>query len=206
MNELIGTKDKIIKASKELFAAKGFSGTSIRDIAKLADVNLGAINYHFKSKELLYVHVFQTSYQWVEEAIKMISSKEDLDTKGFALKVFDFFTENKSALMNTFKIILDESIQIPEDAIESESTLLGPPGGDILETKIKKDLSLDLDEASIQWAVKVIFSTITYWSIISSSPILQSKCKGDPFFETKTQKESLKRLIDSLFMSLRANQ
>jgi TetR/AcrR family transcriptional regulator, fatty acid metabolism regulator protein len=47
------TPDKILKAARELFEEKGFDFTTVRDIAKKAEVNVALINYHFGSKELL---------------------------------------------------------------------------------------------------------------------------------------------------------
>jgi len=49
----LGTKDRIVSAAQELFAEKGFTATSMREITTRADVNLAAINYHFGSKENL---------------------------------------------------------------------------------------------------------------------------------------------------------
>ncbi|SHJ62359.1 TetR/AcrR family transcriptional regulator [Flavobacterium haoranii] len=43
----------IIDKSEKLFAEKGFDGTSIRDIAKEADINIAMISYYFGSKEKL---------------------------------------------------------------------------------------------------------------------------------------------------------
>ena len=43
----------IIDKSEKLFAEKGFDGTSIRDIAKAADINIAMISYYFGSKEKL---------------------------------------------------------------------------------------------------------------------------------------------------------
>ena len=45
------TRFRILDAAEELFAAKGFEGTSIREITRLADANVAAIHYHFGSKE-----------------------------------------------------------------------------------------------------------------------------------------------------------
>lgn len=45
------TRTRILDAAQELFAAKGFEGTSVREITRLADVNVAAIHYHFGSKE-----------------------------------------------------------------------------------------------------------------------------------------------------------
>lgn len=48
----------IIHAAEELFAEKGFAGTSVRDIAEAADVNLAMISYYFGSKEKLMEAMF----------------------------------------------------------------------------------------------------------------------------------------------------
>lgn len=53
------TKDKIINAAERLFADAGFSGTSLRQLTSLANVNLAAVNYHFGTKENLINEVFR---------------------------------------------------------------------------------------------------------------------------------------------------
>jgi AcrR family transcriptional regulator len=47
-------KHSIINAARPLFAEKGFHGTSIREIARAADVSEALIYKHFPSKEALY--------------------------------------------------------------------------------------------------------------------------------------------------------
>jgi AcrR family transcriptional regulator len=47
------TRDRILDAAERLFAAKGFSGTSLREVTASAGVNVAAIHYHFGSKEEL---------------------------------------------------------------------------------------------------------------------------------------------------------
>lgn len=49
------TKQKIIEAAGQLFAFRGLEGTSIRAIVKKAGVALCSVNYHYESKEQLYV-------------------------------------------------------------------------------------------------------------------------------------------------------
>lgn len=48
------TRTKILRAAARLFAQKGFSGTSVRDIVSAAGENVSAVNYHFGSKQKLY--------------------------------------------------------------------------------------------------------------------------------------------------------
>ena len=49
------TKARIIEAAGQVFANKGFEAATIREICRLAQVNLAAINYHFGDKQRLYV-------------------------------------------------------------------------------------------------------------------------------------------------------
>lgn len=44
---------EIIMITEKLFAEKGFDGTSIREIAKTADINVAMVSYYFGSKEKL---------------------------------------------------------------------------------------------------------------------------------------------------------
>lgn len=46
-------KIHILKIAEKLFAEKGFDGTSIRTIAKAADINIAMVSYYFGSKEKL---------------------------------------------------------------------------------------------------------------------------------------------------------
>lgn len=57
--EQIGTRERIIEAAGELFAANGFRATTVRDICGQAGVNVAAVNYHFRDKETLYGDVLR---------------------------------------------------------------------------------------------------------------------------------------------------
>jgi len=52
-------RDRLIEAARELFARDGFDAASVRDITARAHANLGAITYHFGSKEALYHAVIE---------------------------------------------------------------------------------------------------------------------------------------------------
>ena len=54
------TASRIVAVARELFARRGYDGTSIRAISTAAQVNLGAVTYHFGSKADLYAAVIQS--------------------------------------------------------------------------------------------------------------------------------------------------
>ena len=53
------TKGRILDVAEHLFAELGLDRVSVRDITEKAGVNLGAINYHFGSKNELIAAVFE---------------------------------------------------------------------------------------------------------------------------------------------------
>jgi AcrR family transcriptional regulator len=56
------TRERISAAALQLFAEKGFDGTSVRDIARAAGIAEGALYRHFASKEALARSLFLDGY------------------------------------------------------------------------------------------------------------------------------------------------
>jgi AcrR family transcriptional regulator len=54
----LATRVALLDAAERLFSQNGIEGTSIRDIVKEAGTNVGAINYHFGTKDRLALEVF----------------------------------------------------------------------------------------------------------------------------------------------------
>lgn len=55
------TKAAVLDAAKTLFVDKGFTATSVEDIAKLAHASKGAVYHHFSDKQAIFAEVFRTS-------------------------------------------------------------------------------------------------------------------------------------------------
>lgn len=53
MSDLNDKQLEILQVAEKLFSEHGFDGTSVRDIAKKADINIAMISYYFGSKEKL---------------------------------------------------------------------------------------------------------------------------------------------------------
>ncbi len=68
MKQSKDTRSRILDVAEELFSEQGFDRVSVRDITKMAQVNLAAINYHFGSKEDLIAAIFEREFVPVNEA------------------------------------------------------------------------------------------------------------------------------------------
>ena len=69
---IFGMKDtrlNLLKISARIFARKGYSGTSVRDIAKAAHINVSAIAYYFGGKRELF---FETIRYLIEQHRKEV--------------------------------------------------------------------------------------------------------------------------------------
>ncbi|MBU4276083.1 MAG: TetR/AcrR family transcriptional regulator [Proteobacteria bacterium] len=56
------TQERLLDEAERLFANKGYDAVSLREITAAAGTHLAAVNYHFGSKENLYLEVFRTRY------------------------------------------------------------------------------------------------------------------------------------------------
>lgn len=65
-------KAKILLASAQVFAAKGYDGASVREITSLADVNLANISYYFGGKEKLFHATIDAAFAPVMAFIESI--------------------------------------------------------------------------------------------------------------------------------------
>ncbi|PSA93625.1 TetR family transcriptional regulator [Bacillus atrophaeus] len=76
----LSTKDKIIEAAVMLFNQKGFTGTSVREIAKSADVNVAHISYYFKGKGGLMEHLVSEFYEGYSKTLENACSRTEFQS------------------------------------------------------------------------------------------------------------------------------
>ena len=70
-------REEIISAAQTLFARKTFSGTSIRDIARAARVNVASIYYYFGDKHSLQFAVLDRAYAGLHSVVEKAASISD---------------------------------------------------------------------------------------------------------------------------------
>jgi AcrR family transcriptional regulator len=83
-------KQHLINKAVQLFAVNGFDGTSMRDLATSADVNLSMINYYFGTKEKLLENLVETR----NEATKGILDEIAHNTRITGIEKINIIIEN----------------------------------------------------------------------------------------------------------------
>ncbi len=76
------TRERILDQAERLFADKGFDGVTVRQITTAAGTNLAAVNYHFGSKQKLYLAVF--AERWLPRAQRVLDRLQELEAQGGA--------------------------------------------------------------------------------------------------------------------------
>lgn len=64
------SRESILDAAEQLFAAHGYEGTSLQDVGASAGVSRGTPSYFFRSKAELYRAVLERSFGQVRNAVK----------------------------------------------------------------------------------------------------------------------------------------
>jgi len=70
-------KEAILNSARALFIENGYQSTSVRDIARKADVNLALVNYYFSSKEDLFDLIFDNIVLQILNGMKFEISAEN---------------------------------------------------------------------------------------------------------------------------------
>jgi AcrR family transcriptional regulator len=107
-------REDILKASLHLFAEKGFHGTSMRDIARAADITEGLIYHYFASKRDLFRAIIE-EYSFLPLLRTLPELAGQLDTRALLIVLargfFDVLRQNKELA----RLLLQEVQVFPEE-------------------------------------------------------------------------------------------
>lgn len=202
------TKARILEVANELFATRGFDGASIRDIANAAEVNLAAINYHFKNKENLYREVFRHNYTKMEEGINTIAQKKGIRPPEFAWLSYQMFLDNKYGLLTSMKMIMTDHLNVcmeDEESKEHEIEMFGPPGWQAFLQVITDEVGEEIPFAARHWAMRMCFGSLVHFATMMSTSYVCSKMKDLPFMKMEYKKLELERMTNALLNYIKEN-
>lgn len=112
-----GTRQRLLEAGRKVFAEHGLARARTRDICALAKANVAAVNYHFGSKERLYITVLAEHMRAVRESHPLDAGVTSRSTPEERLRAFvqgllqQLLTEDDAQSANLGKLILLELVQ-----------------------------------------------------------------------------------------------
>lgn len=105
---------QILHVAEELFASKGFEGTSVRDIAQKAEVNVAMISYYFGSKEKLLQSLILNRTEQTGLILEGLSHNMKLSPWEKIDKVIDYYVD-KILNERNFHTIMNRQISLVQD-------------------------------------------------------------------------------------------
>ncbi|HJO93950.1 MAG TPA: TetR/AcrR family transcriptional regulator [Victivallales bacterium] len=187
------TRAKILSSAFELFTEKGFTGTSIRDIANDAKVNINLIYHHYLTKKKLWESVLEDSSSKYSIDVK-VENYDFTDLKKLLIKLtdsyFNFFKSNPKILrlINWVKMEEDKNIIIHQNyMLKIKPVLLK-----MVEAKL---INLELD---IDFICLFVLSSIL--SVFENKSIVFQNVE----FEI-VQRNYMNFIVDRIYNSIKAN-
>ncbi len=115
--ESAGARDRILDAALDVFAEYGYDGTSTREICKRAGVNVAALNYHWGSKESLWLAVCDVVARQVMRATRDCldpASPVDVAVRDLIGTIFDaLVVDPRPIRIGTWASLQAESMDFP---------------------------------------------------------------------------------------------
>jgi len=91
----MNTREKIVATALSLFGQHGYEKTSIRIIAREANISLGLMYNYFKSKEALLEEIIEEGLEEVRKSVFMLSEEQE-PIKKLVTSLFNLIKEKRS--------------------------------------------------------------------------------------------------------------
>jgi len=184
-------KETIIESALKLFSTKGFEGTSVREIASDAGVNVAMINYYFGSKEKLFESVVEYRSLFLKGLFNDLINNTSLSSMEKIDFIIDQTIERKLSNARFHHIMHRElSLEHRPQLREAISDILlknMEPAKTIIKNGIKDGEFNDVD---IELTLTTMLGTVHYLltSDIMCRKILGKKEGFTPFQDKKLKK------------------
>lgn len=138
------SEERIKEAARKVFLKKGFDGTTSRDIAEEADMNIALTNYYFRSKEKLFLEIFKDLLNlYFQNTIDILN--KDIDFKSKIFETIDHTYEMVSNEPDLCNFIVNEVHRAPERLIPDLNFLR-----QIRRTKFGEQLEEEIEMGNVR--------------------------------------------------------
>lgn len=204
LTEKVDKRAHILAVAEQLFADNGFDGSSVRDIAQLANVNLAMISYYFGSKEKLLEALIEDRAGYTLGILEELNKNQTLTPWDKIDRLVEFYIEK---IMNNYRFhcIMQQqyhqtrSNEIKELILKIKSQNLEEIKKVIADGQKKKlfrKVDMELTMASV-------FGTLT--QVVNGRPLYSRLMKIDETDDVTYRKKMSTRLKVHLKQMLRAH-
>jgi AcrR family transcriptional regulator len=197
-------KEHIIETAMELFAIKGFEGTSIRALATKAGVNVAMVNYYFGSKEKLFEAMVAHKASYMKGKLEEIAADKTLTELQKIDTIIEAYVARLLSQPGFHRVIHQELLVNQREAMHQQligifvrnTTVLK----NIIEAGIRKKIFKKVDP---EMTMASIIGTINQ-VMLSKSMCIMLMNKTSESFDPYTDKAFHKRLENHLKQMIHA--
>lgn len=157
-------REHILIVAEQLFGEKGFDGTSVRDIAQQAGVNLAMISYYFGSKEKLLESLVEFRAGYVYGILEELNKDQSLSPWDKIDRLVEFYVDKILDNLRFHNIMYQESSTRSE---EIKNRIIAIKMRNLEQiTKIIKDGQQKklFRQVDVAMTVGTIMGTISYYT------------------------------------------
>jgi AcrR family transcriptional regulator len=164
-------RQQIIVAAKRVFSEKGYSKSTMEDIAREAELSPGTLYLYFKNKDELYASLSLRILQYLNIRLEDVKKEKDIEIrqKIAAIKeaLFDVYQFDPMILINMFHLQSSETLKNLSSPLLENITELSRNSLAILSDIFKDDTGQDVFAshhpiaiADIVWS---LFTGVVLW-------------------------------------------
>ena len=112
-------REHILIVAEELFGDKGFDGTSVRDIAQKAGVNLAMISYYFGSKEKLLESLITFRAEYAYGILEELNKDQSLSPWDKIDRLVEFYVDRILNNLRFHNIMYHEATSVRNEEIKN---------------------------------------------------------------------------------------
>ncbi|MBS1904765.1 MAG: TetR/AcrR family transcriptional regulator [Bacteroidetes bacterium] len=98
-------REAIIDAAEQLFAEKGYDGTSLRELSARAGINVAMVSYYFGSKEELFKTIIELRSAQARAFLESLNRNESIDPMTRLELYVDHYLEQRITNRNFYRIV-----------------------------------------------------------------------------------------------------
>lgn len=180
-------------AALELFSKNGVSGTSIEQIAELADLSKSNVLYYFKNKEQLYLEVINQMLEiWLKPLESFSVEQDPIEALSNYIKVKLELSRDNPAESKLFCLEVVQGAPLLIQELESPLGKLLDSKVKVIQTWIKQGKLADIDPYHLIFSIWAITQHYADFSVQIKA--VTGKTLNNPTF-FKSALENVQRII-----------
>lgn len=197
-------KEQIINAAIDLFSENGFEGTSVRELANQAGVNVAMVNYYFGSKEKLFEALVEKRSLFIREKLEQLATTETPTEIEKVDAVVDHYV-NRLLLQHKFhRTITLELLLVKRENLHENITRIFARNKEILMTIIQAGIRKgEFREVDVELTIVSLIGSIN--QVMLSKSLCRLAIAGNNAFDPYTDEAFKKRLTTHIKQLMRAH-